>query len=147
MGRPFVFRLEHVLQHRQMLEEQARIELAMAQGDYQAQVRLLDGLRLKVNDMEKRLRSRTDLSAEELWLWTSYREHLLQEIERNDFLLQRHAARVAECRTELVQRAKDLKVLERLKTKQAVEYHVEQKRKEQKELDEAASLRHQYKGF
>lgn len=147
MPKPFVFQLEHVLQYRQRLEEQARLELAMAQNDYQAQVRLVEGLRVKVNDAQRRLKNKIDMPAEELWLWTSYREHLLQEIERNEFLLQRYAARVAACRTELIQRAKDLKVLERLKTKQAVEYHVQQKREEQKELDEAASLRHQHKGF
>ena len=147
MGKPFHFQLEHVLHYRQRLEEEARLELAKAQNAYQAQVRLMESLRQKVNDAESHLKSRRDLPGEELWLWTTYRERLLQDIDRNELQLQRLAARVTACRTTLVQRSKEMKMLERLKTRQTVEYYAEQKREEQKELDEMASFRHQYKGF
>lgn len=147
MAKAFHFQLEQILQYRQRLEEEARLELAVAQNAYQAQVRLLESLRQKIHDAENHLKSQSNLPAEELWLWSTYRERLLQDVDKNEHQLQRLAARVATCRTALVQRAKEMKVLERLKTRQAVEYYAEQKREEQKELDEVAALRHQYKGF
>lgn len=147
MAKAFHFQLEHVLQYRQRLEEEARLELAVAQNAYQAQVRLLESLRQKIHDAETHLKSQSNLPAKELWLWITYRERLLQDVDKNEHQLQRLAARVATCRTALVQRAKEMKVLERLKTRRAVEYYAEQKREEQKELDEMAGLRHQYKGF
>ncbi|HDQ41878.1 MAG TPA: flagellar export protein FliJ [Desulfonatronum sp.] len=147
MAKPFEFQLEHVLHYRRQQEEQARLELAQAQNAYQAQIRVLDGLRQKVQQAEKHLKSQDNWPSEELWLWTIFRERLLQDIDDNELQLQRLATRVAACRTVLVQRSKELKVLERLKTKQAVEYYAQQKREEQKQLDEMASLRHQYKGI
>jgi flagellar protein FliJ len=147
MPKPFQFPLEHVLQYRLRLEEQARLEMATAQSAYQAQIRLLEGLRQKVMEAESHLKAQSDLPSEELWLWTMFRERLLQDIDKNELHLHRLATRVTACRTVLVQRSREVKVLERLKTKQAVEYHAQQKREEQKELDEMASLRHQYKGI
>lgn len=146
MPKPFEFPLEHVLQYRQRLEQQARLELAAAQNAYQVQFNLLEGLRKKVRDAESHMKSQSDLPSEELWLWSTFRERLLQDIVSNELKLQRLATTVANCRTALVQRSKEMKMLERLKTKQAMEYYAEQKREEQKELDETASLRHQYKG-
>lgn len=147
MAKPFQFPLEHVLQHRKHLEQEARLELAAAQNAYQAEYRLVEGLRQKVRETETHLKSQGDLPSDELWLWTSFKERLLQEISRGELKLQKLATRVTICRTALVQRSKEMKILERLKTKQAMEYYAQQKRKEQKELDEIASLRHQYKGF
>lgn len=147
MPRSFHFPLEHVLQYRRRLEEQARLELATAQHAYQVQIRLLEGMRAKVREAEAHIKAQSDLPSEELWLWSTFRERLLQDIDDNEMVLQRLAAKVASCRTVLVQRSKELKMLERLKTKQAMEHHVEQKREEQKELDETSALRHQYKGI
>lgn len=147
MAKPFQFPLEHVLQHRKRLEQEARLELAAAQNAYQAEHRLVEGLRQKVREAETHLKSQGELPSDELWLWTSFRERLLQEIAGRELKLQKLATRVATCRAALVQRAKETKILERLKTKQAMEYYEQQKRQEQKELDEIASLRHQYKGF
>lgn len=147
MAKPFQFPLEHVLQHRKRLEQEARLELAVAQNTYQAEYRLVEGLRQKVREAEAHLKSQGNLSSDELWLWASFRERLLQETARGARKLQKLATRVTTCRTALVQRAKETKILERLKTKQAMEYYAQQKRQEQKELDEIASLRHHYKGF
>lgn len=147
MPKSFQFPLEHVLQYRRRLEEQARLELAAAQRTYQRQVRLLEEMRAKAREAEDHVKGRSELPSAELWLWTTFRERLLQDIDGNEIKLQGFAARVASCRGALVQRSKELKMLERLKTKQAMEHHAEQKREEQNELDEISAFRHQYKGF
>jgi flagellar FliJ protein len=147
MTKAFQFPFEHILQYRQRLEQEARLNLAAAQNAYQTQYRQVEDLRQKVHAAEVHLKSQGELASEELWLWTTFRERLLQEIIRGELQLQQLAARVTTCRTALVQRSKETKILERLKTKQAMEYYAQQKHKEQKELDEITSLRHQYKGF
>ncbi|GAB6058459.1 flagellar export protein FliJ [Desulfonatronum parangueonense] len=147
MRKQFHFSLEHVLDYRRQLVDTARLELVAAQKNYQAQARKIDDMRRKLEEAVSQLQSRRLLSTAQFWLWNQHREHLLQEIAREERQLQKLAARVAACRGELIQRSKDAKILERLRNRKALDYYEQEKNTEQKELDEMAALRHQYKGI
>ncbi|SDB35843.1 flagellar FliJ protein [Desulfonatronum thiosulfatophilum] len=146
MRKPFHFSLEHVLDYRRQLVDSARLELIAAQKIYQAQARKLDDMRRKLEEAASQLESNRLLATAQFWLWNQYREHLLQDIAREEHQLQKLAAKVAACRGELIQRSKDAKILERLRNRKALDYYEQEKNTEQKELDEMAALRHQFKG-
>lgn len=147
MPKAFRFSLENVLVYRRQLVDNARLELAAVQKTYQAQAKKVDGIRVNLNEAVTRLESRRLLPPDEFWLWNSYRERLLQDLQREETRLQDLANRVATCRGELVRRSKDAKILERLRNKQALEYYAQEKNSEQKELDEMATLGHLRKDF
>jgi len=71
----------------------------------------------------------------------------LHDIQREEQHLQNLANQVASRRSELIQRAKDAKILERLRKKKALEFHAQEKSKEQKDLDEMATLRYRHQSF
>lgn len=147
MARSFQFSLQNVLDYRRQLVDNARLELATAQRVYQVQAGKVEAMRAKLEDAASRLQSRHLLPPEEFWLWSNFREHLFQDVQREEYFLQNLANRVASCRTELIHRSKDAKILERLRNKKALDFHAQEKSSEQKDLDEMATLRHQYKDF
>lgn len=147
MPKPFEFPLDNVLDFRRQLVDNARLELAAAQRNYQDQARKVEQLRGKLSEAADRLESRRLLSPDEFWLWSTYRERLLHDVQSEEYRLQNLASRVAARRGELIQKSKDAKVLERLRNKKALEYHAQEKRTEQKDLDEMAALRHQRENF
>lgn len=147
MAGQFHFSLQNVLDYRRQLVDNAQLELATAQRDYQAQAGKVETMRARLQEAASRLQSRHLLPPGEFWLWNNFKEHLLQDLQREECLLQNLANRVASCRTELIDRSRDAKVLERLRNKRALDFHAQEKSSEQKELDETATLRHQFKGF
>jgi flagellar protein FliJ len=147
MPRTFHFSLETVLQYRQQNADNARIALAKAQKAYQAQAERLQTMRTQLDAAEKHLHSDQLLAADEFWLWSRYRERLLQDIQNEDTLLQSLAAKVTAKRSELIQRTKELKILERLRNKQALDFYEQEKFAEQKELDEMGTQRYQHQNL
>jgi flagellar protein FliJ len=147
MPKPFQFSLENVLDYRRQLVDNARLELAAAQRAYQAQAQRVEQMRANQEEAASRLESRHLLPPEEFWLWSTYRERLLHDIQREEQHLQNLANQVASRRSELIQRAKDAKILERLRKKKALEFHAQEKSKEQKDLDEMATLRYRHQSF
>lgn len=147
MGKPFKFTLEKVLEYRQQLEDQARLALAEARRRHQRQAALLEDLEVELARHEQAGADRQECSAEELWLWLKYKERLLQDIEEAEKELQRLARELNARREEAVTRAKDRKLLEKLKENQA-RNHAEQNRLvEQKTFDDMATIRHGRKAF
>lgn len=145
MPKAFRFSLESVLDYRRQLADNAQVELAAAQKAYQSQARRVEQFRRKLEEAAAHLESRRLLSPNEFWLWSTYRERLLQDMQAEEYRLQNLANRVASCRGELIQRSRDAKTLERLRNKKAVEFHAQEKINEQKDLDEMATLRFHHK--
>ena len=145
MPKPFRFSLESVLDYRRQLVDNAQVELAAAQKAYQAQARRVESLREKLEEAAAHLASRRLLSPNQFWLWSTYRERLLQDVQAEEYRLQNLANRVASCRGELVQRSREAKTLERLRNKRVVEFHAHERISEQKDLDEMATLRFHHK--
>ncbi len=147
MPKQFRFSLENVLDYRRQLLDNARLELVAARKTYQAQAGKVETMRGKLEEAAVQLQSQRLLPEAEFWLWSNYRERLLQDLQREEYQLQNLAARVASCRTELIQRSKEAKMLERLRNKKALDFYAKEKSSEQKDLDEMATLRYQYKSF
>ena len=143
MPRPFHFSLEKVLQYRQQLEDQAQLALAQAQKRYQEQTRRLESLKEQLQTQEEYFQAQTNITANDIWLWRNYKERLLQEIQQAEEKLRQLASEVNKRRTEAVNKAKDRKLLEKLKTNQLNKHLEQEQHKEQQEFDEMATLRHQ----
>lgn len=143
MARPFHFALEKVLQYRQQLEDQAQLALARAQKRYQEQNKLLDQLKEQLRDQENKFASKAQVTVNDMWLWRNYKERLLQDIRQAEKKLRQLASEVNNCRTEAINKAKDRKLLEKLKTNQHNKHLELEQHREQQEFDEMATLRYQ----
>lgn len=137
----FVFSLERVLDLRALEEEEARIELARQE----AVLKDLEGEKIRLQEelgsIGQTLSQTGHMTGPELWLWKEYRERILHEIEEVKMRFREQQKKVAEQRLLLLERTKERKKLEKLKDKQRKEFEEEQRLKEQKELDETATLR------
>lgn len=147
MAKPFVFRLERVLDYRRQLEDQAKMALARALAQFQAKER-------EIREFEDRLDEhlaagfpKNGATASDVWLWQRYREALEQDIAQGKAELERLALNLQKCRQDLVNKSKDRKLLEKLKEHQAKKHHEEENQREQKEANEMASLRYRPPDF
>ena len=141
--RPFYFPLQKILDYRMQLEDQAKMELAKAQQAYQRQVQLVEEMRQKLSEHEGRLYSGESLSTAEMWLWRNYKERLLLDVQQGEQHMLELARALNQRRREAVVRAKDRKLLEKLKTNQMIRHADDEKLREQKEFDEMATLRYE----
>lgn len=138
---PFTFPLEQVLRYRRQLEDQAMQALAVARQQRDAMVTRIAFLEQeRVQQLEKMSRAYA-LSPAELWLIREYDASLQRELEqcRADLIPLEEAVDV--CHTDLVKKAQERELLDTLKEKQVARHAQEEKRKEQKEYDETATLR------
>jgi flagellar FliJ protein len=142
MPRPFRFNLQKVLDYRVQLEDQAKQALAKAQQalrDKSREAALLDDA--LAGHLEA-MSSASTRSAADIWLGRNYAKRLAEDLAlaRRDEarLLQETEAR----RVELVEKAKERKLLEKLKETQAKRHEQEEFRKEQAGFDEMATLRY-----
>lgn len=144
MAQRFKFGLEKVLEYREMLEDQAMQVMVLARTRFQQQQAKLETMRIQLAEAEMQLSQRLDVTAADLWLWKSYREAAERDIREATRVLQKLAKELQAARQVLVSRAKDRKLLEKLKDKQAERHAREGERAEQKEFDEGAALRYQH---
>ena len=140
----FKFKLEKVLDYRRQLEEEAMMLLAKATKARDDQQHELDQLRVSLEENEKTLHERRDMTVDEMWLYRNYSERLLLSIYNAEVRLSNLERKVAEARQNLATKAIERKVLEKLKTKQADEHAKQESLKEQKEFDEMSSLRFEH---
>ncbi|MBF0480136.1 MAG: flagellar export protein FliJ [Desulfovibrionaceae bacterium] len=141
--KPFKFRLEKVLEYRRQLEEQAKMELAKALRERDLLCARVKDLEARFEELTERMAEAVSMTSAELWLWRTYKERLATELEEARFAVARIEIEVARCRKHAVERAKERKLLEKLKSTQAVKYVREQNLREQKEFDEMATIRYQ----
>jgi flagellar FliJ protein len=137
---PFRFSLEQALNYRLMLEEQARIRFAGVQGEYMAARMRLEKLEAQLAEQQASLYSGR-LNDMETWLCERYIQAVRNDIGQMTQVLQKLTARLEEARMELVLKAKDKKILEKFKEKQAIRYAHAEKIQEQRWYDEMASIR------
>ena len=144
---PFVFRLEQVLAYRQQLEEQAMLALALVRARLDARRRDEENCRASLLAQREKLSRADALPAEERWLVAGYIRGLEQDLERARRDIPVLEEECDHCRTILIEKAKDRKLLEKLKEKQARHHHTAETRKEQKYNDEIATLRYAAPSF
>ena len=137
----FRFSLERVLDYRRQQEDQAKMDLARALAAHNAQAERLGALRAKLAEHEASLYSEKQLTENDLWLWRRYRLRLNEDIDDAGRTLQELSRELTKARQRLVARAKDKKLLERLRANQELRFRQEENLKEQRESDEMATIR------
>jgi flagellar FliJ protein len=142
MARPFIFKLEKVLEYRTQLEDQAKLALSKARQDMleqSARVAALDRDLASCLDKMSRIKQMTQ---PELWLWSGWRQRLELDKRQAQAKLNELERLVEERRVDLVTKAKDRKLLEKLRATPADRHGQDEQRKEQNQFDETATLRY-----
>ncbi len=139
----FRFGLEKVLDYRVQREEQAKMELARALAEHFVREKAVRALRESMAAHMRALEEKKDLTVADIWLWRTYGRRLEQDTAVAEVALRRAAEEVSRRRGVVIARSTERKLLEKLKSKQAVRYVREQGLKEQKQHDEMAVIRHE----
>lgn len=147
MTKPFRFKLDKVLDFRRQAEDQAKLALAKAQERLLMERRILEALLREREEREAAFAARRDWQAADLWLWENWRRRLKLDMERAQGRIRICETEVERARAELVSRAKDRKILETLKEKQAVRHVREAQAVEQKGYDENSTILFGYKNI
>jgi flagellar FliJ protein len=138
----FRFRLQKVLEYRQQREDQAKFAFAKAKADHEAQTIVVSNLRSALEKHEASLYSGNQLTEGDIWLWRQYRKRLVQDLEQAEMKLMELARLMNARRRELVERSKERKLLERLRSQQEIAFRREANAREQREYDEMATIRY-----
>ncbi len=138
----FRFSLEQVLAYRAQLEQQAQVELARVERERLREQEHADKLQALLDEQHALLGGLRPDQAGERWLAENFIKGLRSDraiaLQRvRNWTLAAEAAR-----KELLRRAKDKKILEKLKATQAENHAKEELLLEQREYDETASLRY-----
>ena len=147
MSKAFRFNLQKVLDVRSQLEDQAKQALAKAQQALHAQREHLRVLRDTLADHLTAVSQAQDVTAADIWLWNNYKNRLDDDLTQGHAQEIQLAQDVQTRRMELIDRAKDRKLLEKLKETQAKRHETEQNRLEQAEFDEMATLRFRHEAL
>jgi flagellar FliJ protein len=143
----FRFKLQKVLEYREQLEDQAKVALARVQQLHIEEERRNEALKALLTEQETALYSNALLPAGERWLLERFILGVRDDLQSSYMRLRTLAQMVAEARITLRERAKDKKVLEKLKTRQRDRHEREERIKEQRSYDETATLRFQVASF
>ena len=143
----FRFKLQKVLEYREQLEEQAKVALARAQQLHIEEERRSEALKTLLAEQETRLYSNALLPAGERWLLEHFIRGVREDLQSSLMRLRTLACMVAEALKTLRERARDKKVLEKLKARQRERHELEERSKEQRSYDETATLRFKAASF
>lgn len=137
----FKFTLQQVLEYRGQLKEQAQVELARAQAELTREEARARELRASIEHSEQRMFTIGVNNPDERWLL----EHFIKGLRTDEASTHMRIRLLAETRRlaqeDLASRAKDEKVLDKLKEKQAERYAADERLKEMKNYDETAAIR------
>lgn len=132
------FKLQSVLNYRQLLENQAQQDLAASlqdKAELEAELQLqLQGL--AQHDAELKRRQQEGLTIAEIDLFENRIQHTRRIIAQLQQRLEQLAQRIDSEREKLLAAARDRQVIEKLKEKQDAEFRKEMNRKEREMLDE-----------
>jgi flagellar FliJ protein len=143
----FRFKLQKVLDYRVQLEDQAKVALARVQQLHIEEERRNELLKDLLEEQETKLYSDALLPAGERWLLEHFIRGVRDDLQSSHMRLRTLAHMVAEALKTLRERAKDKKMLEKLRAKQRERYEIDERTKEQRSYDETATLRFQAAAF
>ncbi len=147
MPRPFHFPLQKVLEYRAQLEEEAKLELAKAQQNYARQGKKINAIRARIDAHKESLNRNEGATADDWWLWKNFAQGLQADLKKAEEHLLELAKELNKRRREAVAAAREHKLLDKLKEKQAAKHVQEEERKEQNEFDEMATIRFKPQNF
>ncbi len=143
----FKFNMQKILDYRAQLEEEAKIKLAEAQRLYLHEESRMHTLKEQLAQMEADLYKSLDADHATRWLLENYIKGLREDISQTTLRMRHLQELVSQCRTLVLMRAKDCKIMEKLKEKQQERYYAAEKEHERKVNDETATLRHAVTAF
>jgi flagellar protein FliJ len=140
----FKFKLESVLKHRTVLEEQAMQAFAVAQNELAACVARQTVLQMEFQSV---VGSRSELfDVDEIKLRERHLDNLLSLIEQQERIREGLSARLEDERIKLVKSRQDRETVSRLREIQNAEHQKQAEKREQEAMDELATLGHGRRG-
>ena len=144
---PFHFKMQKVLDYREQLEEEAKVNLAIQQARLAEARERLEQIRHELRQAEDALMSAPLMGAPERWLREQYTKGLHADAAHEALQVRMLEQLAEEARQLLAARAIDKKLLEKLKERQKQHYVREEQLKEQRINDETATLRYKAPTF
>lgn len=136
----FRFRLEKVLQYRQIVRQEKKRELALRLAEMRVAEEKLEELLEAQAQIDPEPDAAVDVS--QFLLRGQYRARLKTEIENQRLTVKEAEERVAEARVAYVEAGKEARALEMLKERQQAKYLEYIGKEEEKGLDEMVTQRH-----
>ncbi len=142
--RPFKFTLEQVLDLKEGMKKQLAVEVT---GLEREEARIQRRLEQLSNEWQRESaalsKDSRSLVAAEYRLRASYLDYLNQQIEDERHKLMEISRHLAIKREKLLQYAREQNILEKIRDKKRSEFRKSEQKREQKQLDELATLRFQ----
>ncbi len=132
----FVFGLQRVLDLKKQIEEQQKIDLSRLLKKKREIESYIEDLKKRLIHTRSLVFSSSEISSLDLVLYNHYREYILQEIEEKEKSIKILDQEIERKRREVLEATKERKKIEKLKEKTYKKFLEEEKRIEQKELDE-----------
>lgn len=144
----FKFNLEPLYEHRQREEEESQRAFAEANLKLQAQEGRLEELKGLFSTAGMELDSLKEKGApgHELQMHQTYLEGVKRQIAAQEATVLQHAKAAEKKRLELIEAARNKKVMEIMKERSLSAHMVKEGRREQKEADDLTSARMRRKG-
>jgi len=144
---PFRFKMQKVLDYREQLEEEAKVNLAVQQARLAEARERLEQIRQELHQAEDGLMNAALMDAPERWLREQYVKGLRADAAHEAIQVRMLEQLAEEARQLLAARAIDKKLLEKLKERQKQHHVREEQLKEQRINDETATLRYKAPTF
>lgn len=119
------------------------LAMAKARQAHDAKARQVMDLETSLWEHEKEWSGKKEISVDDLWLARNYSEGLREDIARERKNLAALFRELEMRRAELVKKAQERNLLDKLKLRQAERHEQEERQRELKIYDETATLRHQ----
>ena len=133
----FLFNLDPVLLHRERLEREQQVQLAVALTRVREAERFRDALMRRRDDLRERLMEHhAAMDVVELRATYAHCDFLDREIANQHFVIERVRVDAEDERAKLVAKTKDKRVLETLKTRRREAFDAEEATLEQTQLDD-----------
>ena len=139
---PFHFKMQKVLDYREQLEEEAKVDLAHKQKLLEEARELFERLKAELRQNEDHLFESALVPQQERWLLEQYVKGLKGDVAQAALQARMQEQLVDEARKLLAARAIERKLLDKLKERQKQQYLREEQLKEQRVNDETATLRY-----
>ena len=137
----FRFNLQKVLDYREQLEEEAKVQLAKAQAQVTEAEKRFEALKAAIKAAEEQALGKM-MTPGERWLHDQYMKGLHADINEAALQLRMLRQLAEEARKNLAARAIDRKLLDKLKEKKKFQHLKAEQKQEQNFNDEIATIRH-----
>lgn len=138
----FTFRMQRVLDYREQLEEEAKVHMAKVQQLLIDEEKRALEIRELLASQEQKLYHSALNDAGERWLLEHFIKGLRTDLSSTLLRVRTLQQAFEQARRALQERAKERKILDKLKSRQNEHYTLEERLKEQRTYDETATLRY-----